>query len=102
MRCVDWSICEGGASGIGAETVRVLTLRGAHVVIAARNLGAAREAKEQIEKDNPDARIDILKLDLSSIKSVRAFVDEFNALHLPLNLLVYSLSLLFNSCCMKY
>lgn len=31
----------GGASGIGLETSRVFALRGAHVVIAARNTEAA-------------------------------------------------------------
>lgn len=78
----------GGASGIGFETARVLALRRAHVIIAARNLEAANEAKQLILKENKTARVDVLKLDLCSIKSVRAFVDSFSALDLPLNLLM--------------
>ncbi|KAM1037867.1 hypothetical protein ACFX13_033363 [Malus domestica] len=89
------AIVTGGASGIGLETARVLALRGAHVIIAARNLEAANEAKQLILKDNQTARIDILKLDLSSIKSVRAFVDSFNALDLPLNLLINNAGVMF-------
>lgn len=78
----------GGASGIGLETARVLALRNAHVVIAARNMEAANEAKQLILKDNQAAHVDVLKLDLSSMKSIRAFVNNFNALNLPLNLLM--------------
>jgi len=37
---------------------------------------------------NPTARIDVLKLDLSSLKSVRTFVDQFNSMKLPLNVLM--------------
>lgn len=70
------------------ETSRVLALRGAHVVVAARNMEAANEAKQLILKDNKKARVDVLKLDLSSVKSVRAFAESFSALNLPLNLLM--------------
>ncbi|XP_009374671.2 short-chain dehydrogenase TIC 32 B, chloroplastic [Pyrus x bretschneideri] len=89
------AIVTGGASGIGLETARVLALRGAHVIIAARNLEAASEAKQLILKDNHTARIDVLKLNLSSIKSVRSFVNSFNALDLPLNLLINNAGVMF-------
>lgn len=58
------------------------------MVIAARNMDAANEAKQLILKDNEAAHVDVLKLDLCSMKSIRAFVDNFNALNLPLNLLM--------------
>jgi NAD(P)-dependent dehydrogenase (short-subunit alcohol dehydrogenase family) len=88
----------GGASGIGLETTRVLALRKAHVIIAARNMESAEKAKQQITHENKSARVDIMKLDLCSTKSVRSFVDNFIALDLPLNILmfVHILILLFN------
>ncbi|EXC31022.1 Short-chain dehydrogenase TIC 32 [Morus notabilis] len=89
------ALVTGGASGIGLETSRVLALRGAHVIVAARNTDAANEAKQLILKDIANARVDVLKLDLSSIKSVRAFVDSFNALNLPLNLLINNAGVMF-------
>lgn len=79
----------GGASGIGTETARVLALRGARVIIAARNMEAASEAKRLILQSSPSARVDILKLDLSSLKSVKEFADEFLSMDLPLNILMY-------------
>ncbi|TXG58592.1 hypothetical protein EZV62_016421 [Acer yangbiense] len=85
----------GGASGIGLETARVLALRRAHVIIAARNMKAASEAKKLIVEDNETARVDVLKLDLASIASIRSFVDKFNALDLPLNILINNAGIMF-------
>ncbi|KAL0347291.1 UNVERIFIED_CONTAM: Short-chain dehydrogenase B, chloroplastic [Sesamum calycinum] len=59
----------GGSSGIGMETARVLALRNARVVIAARNIEAANEAKRLILKGNKNARVDVLRLDLASLRS---------------------------------
>ncbi|XP_047330267.1 short-chain dehydrogenase TIC 32 B, chloroplastic-like [Impatiens glandulifera] len=89
------AIITGGASGIGFETARVLALRKAHVIIAARNLKAGEEAKENILKENESARVDVLKLDLCSMKSIRDFVNEFNNLNLPLNLLINNAGVMF-------
>lgn len=88
-------IITGGASGIGLETTRVLALRGAHVIIATRNTKAANEAKQMILKNNENAKIDVLELDLSSLKSVKAFVDSFKALNLPLNILINNAGVMF-------
>lgn len=66
----------------------MLALRGAHVIIAARNVEAANEAKQNILKSNENAKIDVLQLDLSSLKSVKDFADNFIALNLPLNILM--------------
>ncbi|KAL7248301.1 hypothetical protein ACSBR2_003083 [Camellia fascicularis] len=54
---------------------------------------AANGTKHLILKYYETARVDVLKLDLSSINSIKAFVNHFNSLNLPLNILMYSLSL---------
>ncbi|GFP98363.1 short-chain dehydrogenase tic 32 chloroplastic [Phtheirospermum japonicum] len=89
------AIITGGASGIGLETARVLALRNAHVFIAARNMEAANEARQLILKDNKNARVDVLKLDIASLKSIKAFADNFIALNLPLNLLINNAGIMF-------
>lgn len=89
------AIVTGGSSGIGLETARVLALRNAHVIIAARNLEAARQAKETILNDNKSARVDVLKLDLCSFSSIRAFAKEFIALNIPLNILINNAGIMF-------
>ncbi|CAA3024718.1 Hypothetical predicted protein [Olea europaea subsp. europaea] len=88
-------IITGGASGIGLETSRILAQRNAHVIIGARNMEAANEAKQLILKDNNNARIDIFKLNLASLKSVKAFADHFISLNLPLNILINNAGIMF-------
>ncbi|URE48448.1 retinol dehydrogenase [Musa troglodytarum] len=88
-------VITGGASGIGAETARVFALRGAHVIIAGRNMEAADDVKQLILRSTPLARVDILKLDLSSLKSVRAFAGQFLSMDLPLNILINNAGVMF-------
>ncbi|KAG6514676.1 short-chain dehydrogenase TIC 32 B, chloroplastic-like [Zingiber officinale] len=78
----------GGSSGIGAETARVMALRGAHVIIGARNMEAANVVKENIQQSISSAKVDVSKLELSSQKSVRAFANRFIERNLPLNVLI--------------
>ncbi|XP_051148903.1 short-chain dehydrogenase TIC 32 B, chloroplastic-like [Andrographis paniculata] len=89
------AIITGGASGIGLETARVLALRNVHVIIGARNMEAAGEAKDHILQHNSSARVDVLKLDLASLKSIRDFAHSFMALNLPLNILINNAGIMF-------
>lgn len=82
------AIVTGASSGLGVETTRVLTLRGVHVIMAVRNTDAGKNVKEQILKEIPNAKIDVMELDLSSMGSVRKFASDYNASGLPLNLLI--------------
>ncbi|KAG6507758.1 hypothetical protein ZIOFF_033110 [Zingiber officinale] len=88
-------IITGGSSGIGAEAARVMALRGAHVIIGARNTEAASEVKQSILQSTPSARIDIIQIELSSLKSVRAFAEKFLAMDLPLNILINNAGVMY-------
>ncbi|XP_027358926.1 short-chain dehydrogenase TIC 32, chloroplastic-like isoform X1 [Abrus precatorius] len=82
------AIVTGASSGIGAETARVLAMRGIHVIMGVRNMSAAEDVKETILKEIPTAKVDVMELDLSSMTSVRKFASEFNSSGLPLNILI--------------
>ncbi|KAH9646976.1 Short-chain dehydrogenase TIC 32 [Citrus sinensis] len=82
------AIVTGASSGIGTETARVLALRGVHVVMAVRNMAACREVKKAIVKEIPNAKVQAMELDLSSLASVRKFASEFKSSGLPLNILI--------------
>ncbi|KAH9324412.1 hypothetical protein KI387_004590, partial [Taxus chinensis] len=88
MVMVNALVCLCASSGIGTETARVLALRGAHVVLAVRNVNAGNTVKELIIKETGNAKVDVLELDLSSISSVRNFASNFKSLNLPLNVLI--------------
>lgn len=51
------------------------------------------EAKAKIMALTPKARIAVMKLDLSDLNSVRDFVTEFKQTKLPLNVLMWVISL---------
>ena len=70
------------------EATRVLALRGVHVIMAVRNVEAGRTVKEKILEEIPDARINVMELDLSSMVSVRKFASDYDSSALPLNILM--------------
>lgn len=82
------AILAGGTAGIGLETARVLAKRGARVVLAIRNIKVGEQVKADFLKETPDARVEVMKLDLSNLNSVRTFVADYKEAKLPLNILV--------------
>lgn len=76
--------CLGASSGIGVETTRVVALCGSHVVMAVRNVDSGKKVKENILKEIPKAKIDVMELDLSSMASVRKFAAEYNSTGHPI------------------
>ncbi|XP_006352310.1 short-chain dehydrogenase TIC 32, chloroplastic-like [Solanum tuberosum] len=82
------AIVTGATSGIGMETTRVLALHGVHVIMAVRNMENGKKIKENIHKSIPNAKIDFMELNLSSMESIRKFAKEYNSAGHPLNLLI--------------
>ena len=72
------AVVTGGYSGLGLEAVRALTGAGAHCVVPARRVDAAREALEGIEGPDGDSP-EVDELDLSDLESVAAFAERFLA-----------------------
>ncbi|KAK4350864.1 hypothetical protein RND71_030177 [Anisodus tanguticus] len=82
------AIVTGASSGIGSETTRTLVLRGVHVIMAVRNMGAGKDVREAIVKEIPAAKVDVMELDLSSLASVRKFAADFISSCRSLNILI--------------
>ncbi|XP_015692211.1 short-chain dehydrogenase TIC 32, chloroplastic-like isoform X2 [Oryza brachyantha] len=89
------AVVTGASSGIGAETCRVLAMRGVHVVMGVRNSSAGARVRDEIVEQSPAAKVEMLDLDLSSMSSVRRFEESFNALNLPLNILINNAGIAF-------
>ena len=70
----------GSNSGLGFETLRALTLRGAHVVAAARTLEKARAACAAVK-----GRTTPVACELAEPASVRATVATVKALNVPID-----------------
>lgn len=82
------AIVTGSTSGIGKETARVLALRGAKVIIPARSLESGIKVKESLLEQNPDAKLQVMEMDVSSLESVRSFAQSFNSSNKHLNILI--------------
>ena len=66
----------GASAGLGVETARTLAAHGATVVGAARDLDKAKQATEIVRKDAKNGgSLELVQLDLASLKSVRACAD---------------------------
>ncbi len=73
-------VLTGASSGIGKQTTLELARRGAHVVMACRDLDKARAAQREIEADAAfSGRLELREIDLASFDSIRAFADAANA-----------------------
>nr|XP_043640023.1 short-chain dehydrogenase TIC 32, chloroplastic-like [Erigeron canadensis] len=82
------AIVTGATNGIGLETARVFALRGVHVVMPVRNLEAGKKVQQGIVEKIPNAKVEVMELDVSSMESTRQFVSQYCSKGLPLNILV--------------
>jgi NAD(P)-dependent dehydrogenase (short-subunit alcohol dehydrogenase family) len=76
------TIVTGGNTGIGLETVKVLTDLGATVIVPARDIEKAKINLQGI------ANVEIEAMDLMDSKSIDAFAEKFLASGRPLHLLI--------------
>ena len=82
------AVVTGANGGLGLETARALARARAHVVMAVRNQDKARDAVESIRADGPDARLELVPLDLGSLDSVRRAAEQILAAHDAIDILV--------------
>ena len=76
----DGKVIITGASGaMGSVAVRALASQGRSLVMACRNVQKAEAVKSRIIAELPDADIEIRRLDLDSLRSVRTFAEDFGA-----------------------
>lgn len=83
-----YAVVTGANSGTGKEAVRRLADAGAHVVMAVRTVAKGERARDEILARHPHARLDVRRVDLADLASVREFADGLIADGTPLDLLV--------------
>lgn len=81
-------IVTGANSGIGFEAAREFARNGAQVILASRNLDKAKDALQEIQGELPQAKAEIIRLDLASINSIQNFVKLFKSKYDKLDILL--------------
>lgn len=89
------AIVTGSNTGLGYETARALAAKGAHVVIAVRNLDKGRDAVDRIMASTPKADLKLQKLDVGSLDSVRTAADELKGAYPHIDLLINNAGVMY-------
>ena len=82
------ALVTGATSGIGLATAHALAMQQCEVIIAARDRVRAEAAVAEIKRRRPQASVDWLEADLSSLASVRRLAQMFRMRHQRLDYLV--------------
>jgi NAD(P)-dependent dehydrogenase (short-subunit alcohol dehydrogenase family) len=82
------AVVTGGNTGLGFEAARVLAEAGAAIVLAVRNPARGAAAAARIRATAPRARVDLVRLDLASLASVREAADQLRASYPAIDLLI--------------
>jgi len=89
------AIITGANTGIGFETAAVFADRGAHVVLAVRDLEKGRAASARIAERSPRGDVSVRHLDLTSLDSVRSAAAEIKVPHPRIDVLVNNAGVMF-------
>lgn len=82
------AVITGANSGLGYATTLALAGKGAHVVMACRNLEKGQAALDEIVARIGDARLELMELDLASVASIRSFAESYRSRHETLDMLI--------------
>ncbi|HEX9498176.1 MAG TPA: SDR family NAD(P)-dependent oxidoreductase [Mycobacterium sp.] len=89
------AVITGANTGLGYETAAALAAKGAHVVLAVRNIEKGKEAARGIEQATPDAQVQLQELDLTSLDSIRAAANDLRSDHESIDLLINNAGVMF-------
>ena len=89
------AIVTGANIGLGFETAIGLVKKGAKVIMACRSKEKAEAAIKEILKRVPGAELEFMALDLNSLKSVRAFANNYSEKYDRLDLLINNAGIMY-------
>ena len=82
------AVVTGANSGIGLETAKALAGKGALVILPVRSEEKGKQASDEITGEFPNAKIEIIELDLSSLASIKNFANACAEKHDDLDILI--------------
>jgi NAD(P)-dependent dehydrogenase (short-subunit alcohol dehydrogenase family) len=82
------AIVTGANSGTGKEAARRLSAAGARVILAVRTPAKGEQARADLLARHPGAQLEVRRIDLADLASVREFADGITADGIPVDLLI--------------
>jgi NAD(P)-dependent dehydrogenase (short-subunit alcohol dehydrogenase family) len=82
------ALVTGANSGIGYETAGALADHGAHVILACRSEEKGRQARDKLESELDRSSLELLRVDLADLVSVRRAAERVLSEHARLDVLV--------------
>jgi NAD(P)-dependent dehydrogenase (short-subunit alcohol dehydrogenase family) len=89
------AVVTGCNSGIGYETMRVLAMRGAHVIGTARSVEKGRDAADSVT-EGVTGRVTPVVLELTDFDSIVACADQIQAMDVPIDMLILNAGILLS------
>lgn len=83
-------IITGANSGIGRASTIKFAAEGYKVIMACRNIKKSEKIQQEIIKLTKNNSVDLLKLDVSSFKSIEDFCSEFKGKYKKLDILIHN------------
>ncbi|RNF38986.1 oxidoreductase [Planococcus salinus] len=82
------AVITGANSGIGWEAAKKLAGMGCRVIMAVRNEEKGKQARGGIMKEHASAHVEVMKLDLADLASIRTFAEQVKSRLDSLDLLI--------------
>jgi len=81
-------IVTGANAGLGFASAMAIAGKGANLVMACRSKERAENAKKEILEKHPNAKVDIMLIDLGNLSSIESFVKEYKSKYKTLDVLM--------------
>jgi len=81
-------VITGANGGLGFESAQTLAEKGATIVMAVRSMDKGEKARSDILRTHPQVSLDLMKLDVGDLSSVRKFAEDFKSKYDRLDILI--------------
>lgn len=88
----------GASTGLGLAVSKKMAHMGAHTILLCRNKEKGAKAVQEIKQSMPNASIDLMICDLSSMTSIHGFIDAFKAKYSKLDILYNNAAVMKQKC----